>query len=50
MPSHIEVRRHAWLPGLTYTVVGGVENGRTLTVADYCAMVDAGVPVVRVAA
>jgi hypothetical protein len=47
MPSHILVRRHAWAGGLVYTVVGGVESGRTLTAAQYAAYVDAGVPVVR---
>lgn len=49
MPSHIEVSRHPWAPGLIYRVVGGAENGRALTVAEYDRLVSAGVPVVRLA-
>jgi hypothetical protein len=47
MPSHILVRRHAWAGGLVYTIVGGPDAGRTLSLADYCKLVDAGTPVVR---
>lgn len=47
MPSHIEVSR-AWA-GLVYRIVGGPENGRTLTLEAYARLVDAGMPVVRIA-
>lgn len=47
MPSYIEVSRHPWAPGLLYRIVGGPDHGRTLSVARYCELVDAGVPVVR---
>lgn len=45
MTKYIEARRGTF--GIIYIMVGGVSDGRTLTVEEYSSLLDVGIPVVR---